>query len=146
MKSDKIKQKAFEAIMKLQEFNLEISTFGNASAVDRDNGVFAIKRSGVPYEQLTPNNMVIVDFEGNVVEGGARPSSDTLKHAVLDKQWKGIGGIVYTHSTYATSWAQAQMDIPIYGTTHADYLIFDIPCTPFLSDEMIKGNYEYQTG
>ncbi len=146
MKYDKIKQEAFEANMKLQESNLVIFTFGNASAVDRDNGVFAIKPSGVPYEQLTPNNMVIVDFDGNVVEGGARPSSDTLTHAVLYKQWKGIGGIVHTHSTYATSWAQAQMDIPIYGTTHADHLIFDIPCTPVMSDEMIKGNYEYQTG
>ncbi len=146
MKYDKIKQEVFEANMKLQEFNLVIFTFGNASAVDRDNGVFAIKPSGVPYEQLTPNNMVVVDFEGNVVEGDARPSSDTLTHAVLYKQWKGIGGIVHTHSTYATSWAQAQMDIPIYGTTHADHLIFDIPCTPVMSDEMIKGNYEYQTG
>jgi L-ribulose-5-phosphate 4-epimerase len=108
--------------------------------------VFAIKPSGVPYEDLTPAKMVIVDFDGIIVEGSLRPSSDTQTHAVLYKHWEGIGGIVHTHSTYATAWAQSQRDIPIYGTTHADHNTVNIPCAPPMSDEMIQGNYEYQTG
>jgi len=145
-KYDKIKQEAYEANMKLNKLELVIFTFGNASAADRDEEVFAIKPSGVPYDQLSPESMVVVDFDGNVVEGSGRPSSDTPTHAVLYKQWPVTGGIVHTHSTYATSWAQAQMDIPIYGTTHADHLTSDIPCAPVMPDKMIKGNYEYQTG
>jgi L-ribulose-5-phosphate 4-epimerase len=90
--------------------------------------------------------MVIVDFDGNITEGDLRPSSDTLTHALLYKQWKNIGAIVHTHSTHATAWAQAQRDIPIFGTTHADHNTIDIPCTPPMNDEMIKGNYEYETG
>jgi L-ribulose-5-phosphate 4-epimerase len=121
-------------------------TFGNVSAVDRQLGVFAIKPSGVAYENLSPKKMVIVDFDGNTVKGDLRPSSDTKTHAVLYKQWDSIGGIVHTHSTYATAWAQSQRDIPIFGTTHADYNTVDIPCAPPMSDEMIKGNYEYETG
>jgi L-ribulose-5-phosphate 4-epimerase len=100
----------------------------------------------VPYEELKPEDMVIVDFAGETVEGRLRPSSDTQTHAVLYKHWKGISGIVHTHSTYATAWAQAQSDIPIFGTTHADHLTTDIPCAPPMSDEMIRGNYEYETG
>jgi L-ribulose-5-phosphate 4-epimerase len=121
-------------------------TFGNVSAVDRTLGVFAIKPSGVPYEELTPDKMVIVDFDANVVQGTLRPSSDTKTHAVLYKHWENIGGIVHTHSTYATAWAQAQRDIPIYGTTHADHNTVDIPCALPMSDEMIQGDYEYETG
>ena len=132
--------------MELPKLGLVLFTFGNVSAADREQGVFAIKPSGVPYAALSPENMVIVDFDGNTVEGNMRPSSDTKTHAVLYKHWEKIGGIVHTHSTYATSWAQAQRDIPIYGTTHADHNTVDIPCAPPMSDEMIQGNYEYQTG
>ena len=108
--------------------------------------MFAIKPSGVPYDELSPEKMVIVDFDGKTVKGKFRPSSDTLTHAVLYKHWENIGGIVHTHSTYATAWAQAQRDIPIFGTTHADHNTVDIPCAPPMGDEMIQGNYEYQTG
>lgn len=145
-KFDHIKQSAYEANMQLPKLGLVLFTFGNVSAVDREQGVFAIKPSGVPYEDLTPEKIVIVDFEANVVEGSLRPSSDTKTHAVLYKHWDKIGGIVHTHSTYATSWAQAQRDIPNYGTTHADHNTVDIPCAPPMSDEMIQGDYEYQTG
>lgn len=141
-----IKQLAYTANMQLPKLNLVAFTFGNVSAADRDLGVFAIKPSGVPYEELTLKKMVIVDFDGKTVEGDLRPSSDTKTHAVLYSQWDEIGGICHTHSTYATAWAQSHRDIPIYGTTHADYNTVDIPCAPPMSDEMIKGNYEYQTG
>lgn len=140
-----IKEVAYYANMELPRLNLVIFTFGNVSAADRDLGVFAIKPSGVPYAELSPGKMVIVDFDGEIVEGDLRPSSDTQTHAVLYKHWE-IGGICHTHSTYATSWAQAQRDIPIYGTTHADHNTVDIPCAPPMHDEMIKGDYEYQTG
>lgn len=143
---DHIKEEAFQANMQLPKLGLVLFTFGNVSAVDRDLGVFAIKPSGVPYEELTPDKMVIVDFEANLVEGALRPSSDTKTHAVLYSQWDKIGGIVHTHSTYATSWAQAQRDIPIFGTTHADHNTVDIPCAPPMSDDMIEGNYERETG
>lgn len=145
-KYDHIKQSAFEANMQLPKLGLVIFTFGNVSAADRALGVFAIKPSGVPYEKLSPDNMVIVDFEGNTVEGKLRPSSDTKTHAVLYKHWGNIGGIVHTHSTYATAWAQTQRDIPIYGTTHADHNTVDIPCAPPMPDSMIEGDYEYETG
>jgi L-ribulose-5-phosphate 4-epimerase len=145
-KYQKIRQEAYEANMELPQLGLVIFTFGNVSAADRQQGVFAIKPSGVPYEQLSPDNMVIVDFDGKTVEGSNRPSSDTLTHAVLYKHWDKINGIVHTHSTYATAWAQSQRDIPIFGTTHADYNTVDIPCAAPMSDDMIKGDYEYQTG
>jgi L-ribulose-5-phosphate 4-epimerase len=141
-----IQQAAYEANMQLPKLGLVLFTFGNVSAVDRAAGVFAIKPSGVPYEELTPAKMVIVDFEGAVVAGDLRPSSDTKTHAVLYKHWEGIGGIVHTHSTYATAWAQSLRDIPIFGTTHADHNTVDIPCAPPMSDEMIEGDYEYETG
>lgn len=143
---DHIRDEAFKANMQLPELGLVLFTFGNASAVDRHAGVFAIKPSGVPYNELTPDKMVVVDFDGKVVEGKLRPSSDTLTHAVLYKNWSEIGGIVHTHSTYATAWAQTQTDIPILGTTHADHVTVDIPCAPPMDDKMIKGNYEYETG
>jgi len=145
-KYDHIQQAAYQANMQLPRLGLVIFTFGNVSAVDRSMGVFAIKPSGVPYEDLSPEKMVIVDFEGKTVEGKLRPSSDTKTHAVLYKHWDSIGGIVHTHSTYATAWAQAQRDIPIFGTTHADHNTVDIPCAPPMSDDMIRGDYEYQTG
>lgn len=141
-----IQQEAYEANMQLPKLGLVLFTFGNVSAADRSLGVFAIKPSGVPYEELSPEKMVIVDFEGNTVEGAMRPSSDTKTHAVLYKHWEKINGIVHTHSVYATAWAQAQRDIPIYGTTHADHNTVDIPCAPPMSDTMIEGNYEYETG
>lgn len=145
-KYQKIREEAYAANMQLPKLGLVLFTFGNVSAADRAEGVFAIKPSGVPYEELSPENMVIVDFDGNTVDGDLRPSSDTKTHAVLYKHWDDISGIVHTHSTYATAWAQAQTDIPIFGTTHADHLTVDIPCAPPMADEMIAGNYEYETG
>lgn len=145
-KYDHIKQSAYEANMQLPKLGLVLFTFGNVSAVDRSMGVFAIKPSGVPYAELSPQEMTVVDFDGKTIEGKLRPSSDMLTHAVLYKHWEKIGGIVHTHSTYATSWAQAQRDIPIFGTTHADHNTVDIPCAPPMDDQMIKGNYEFETG
>ena len=134
-----LKQACYEANMQLPKLGLVLFTFGNASVVDRERSVFAIKPSGVPYAALTPDDIVIVDFEGNAVEGSKRPSSDTKTHALLFKQWPEIGGIVHTHSTYATAWAQAQLDIPILGTTHADHLTADVPCAPpAISDQAIS--------
>lgn len=141
-----LKEEAYLANKQLPELGLVLFTFGNASAVDRKEAVFAIKPSGVDYEKLRPEDMVIMDYEANVVEGKMRPSSDTKTHAVLYKHWEHIGGISHTHSTYATSWAQTQWDIPILGTTHADHLTTDVPCAPPMSDDMIKGDYEYETG
>lgn len=132
--------------MQLPKLGLVLFTFGNVSAADRELGVFAIKPSGVPYDELSPEKMVIVDFNGKTIEGDLRPSSDTLTHAVLYKCWEHINGIVHTHSTYATAWAQSQRSIPIFGTTHADHLTTDIPCAPPMDDKMISGDYEYQTG
>ncbi len=114
-----IKQAAYDANMQLPKLGLVIFTFGNVSAADRSLKVFAIKPSGIPYEELTPDKMVVIDFDSNIVEGDLRPSSDTKTHAVLYKHWQSIGGISHTHSLYATAWAQAQRDIPIFGTTHA---------------------------
>lgn len=145
-KYEAIKQAAYDANMQLPALGLVLFTFGNVSVADRTEKVFAIKPSGVPYEDLTPAKMVIVDFNGNTIEGELRPSSDTKTHAVLYKHWENIGSIVHTHSTYATAWAQAQKDVPIFGTTHADHTTVNIPCAPPMSDEMIKGDYETETG
>ncbi len=145
-KYETIQQSAYEANMQLPKLGLVLFTFGNVSAADRSLGVFAIKPSGVAYEELTPDKMVIVDFDGKTVQGNLRPSSDTLTHAVLYKHWQNIGGIAHTHSEYATAWAQSQRSIPVFGTTHADHTTADIPCAPPMSDEMIQGNYEYETG
>ena len=141
-----IREAAYHANMQLPELGLVLFTFGNASAADHKAGVFAIKPSGVPYADLSPENMVIVNFDGQTVEGHLRPSSDTLTHAVLYQNWSDIGGIVHTHSTYGTAWAQAQRDIPIMGTTHADHCTVDIPCAPPMADHCIEGNYERETG
>jgi L-ribulose-5-phosphate 4-epimerase len=141
-----LKQACYEANMQLPKLGLVLFTFGNASVVDRQNRVFAIKPSGVPYETLRPEDIVIVDFQNNVMEGTKRPSSDTKTHALLYAHWENIGGIVHTHSTYATAWAQTQLDIPILGTTHADHLTVDVPCAPPMADQLIQGDYEHQTG
>lgn len=141
-----LKQAAFEANMQLPALNLVLFTFGNVSVADRSKQVFAIKPSGIPYESLSADKMVIVDFDGNTIEGDLRPSSDTKTHAVLYKHWENIGAIVHTHSTYATAWAQSLRDIPIFGTTHADHNTVDIPCAAPMDDAMIAGNYEYETG
>lgn len=141
-----LKEECYEANMELNALGLVIYTFGNVSAVDRSSGVFAIKPSGVPYEHLKPEDMVILDYDNNVVEGSMRPSSDTKTHSYLYKNWENIGGVAHTHALYSVSWAQAQKDIPIFGTTHADHLTQDIPCAPPMSDDLIEGNYEHNTG
>ncbi|HEU4791392.1 MAG TPA: L-ribulose-5-phosphate 4-epimerase [Flavobacterium sp.] len=141
-----LKQECYEANMQLNALNLVVYTFGNVSAVDRKNGVFAIKPSGVPYEDLKPEDIVIVDFDNNIIEGSMRPSSDTKTHAYLYKNWPNIGGVAHTHATYSVAWAQSQRDIPIFGTTHADHLTSDIPCAAPMADSLIEGNYEHNTG
>lgn len=141
-----LKGECYEANMQLDALGLIIYTFGNVSAVNREKGVFAIKPSGVPYAELQPEDIVIMDFENNIIEGEMRPSSDTKTHAFLYKNWEDIGGIAHTHATYSVAWAQAQKDIPIFGTTHADHLTKDVPCAPPMRDELIEGNYEHNTG
>ena len=141
-----LKEECFEANMMLPKLGLVLFTFGNVSAVSRENAVFAIKPSGVPYEILKMEDIVIMDYDAKVVEGKMRPSSDTKTHAQLYKYWNDIGGITHTHSTYAVAWAQAGFDIPIFGTTHADHTHRDIPCAKVLTDEMIRGDYEFETG
>lgn len=141
-----LKQRCYQANMLLPELDLVIYTFGNVSAVDRNKKVFAIKPSGVPYDQLTADDMVIVDLDNKIIEGDMQPSSDTKTHAYLYKSWESIGGIAHTHATYSVAWAQAQKDIPIFGTTHADHLTEDIPCAPPMDDDAIAGNYEQMTG
>lgn len=141
-----LKQECYEANMELKTLGLVIYTFGNVSAVDRDNKVFAIKPSGVPYEDLKAEDMVISDFDNTIIEGSFRPSSDTKTHAYLYKNWDFVGGIAHTHALYSVSWAQAQRAIPIYGTTHADHLTEDIPCATPMRDDLIKGSYEHNTG
>jgi L-ribulose-5-phosphate 4-epimerase len=145
-KYKQIQEEACDANRRLPELGLIVLNFGNVSVGDRKEGVFAIKPSGVPYEELRPRKMVIVDFEGKTVSGKLRPSSDTRTHALLYKHWPAIGSVVHTHSTYATAWAQAQREIPLYGTTHADHYTGPIPCAPPMEDHMIAGDYEYQTG
>ncbi|GGG42141.1 L-ribulose-5-phosphate 4-epimerase [Croceivirga lutea] len=141
-----LKQECFEANLQLHTLGLVIYTFGNVSTVDHDKGVFAIKPSGVPYTNLRPDDMVVIDFDNMVVEGALKPSSDTKTHCYLYKNWEHIGGIAHTHAMYSVSWAQAQKDIPIFGTTHADHLTKDIPCTSPMDDDLIVGNYEHNTG
>ena len=143
---EKLKQKVYEANMLLPRYGLVTFTWGNVSGVDRDKELFVIKPSGVPYENLRPGDMVVVDFDGNKVEGTMNPSSDTPTHAWLYKKFGKIGGIVHTHSTYATSWAQAGRSIPCYGTTHADYYYGEVPCLRSLTKEEIEEAYELNTG
>ena len=141
-----IRREAYEANLALPRHGLINLTFGNASAADRDKGVFAIKPSGVDYDDLSPENMVIVDFDGKIVEGNLRPSSDTPTHRCLLMAFEGIGGVVHTHSTKATAFAQAGKPIPNFGTTHADYFYGEIPVTRKMTPEEIASAYEWETG
>ena len=143
---EELKQKVYEANMMLPAYGLVTFTWGNVSAVDREKGLFVIKPSGVDYDKLKPEDMVVVDLDGNKVEGSMNPSSDTPTHAVLYKEFKTLGGIVHTHSSYATSWAQSGRSIPCYGTTHADYYYGEIPCLRVLNAQEIEEAYEYNTG
>lgn len=141
-----LKQECYEANMQLPELGLVIYTFGNVSSIDRATGVYAIKPSGVDYNTLNWQDIVIIDLENNIIDGSMRPSSDSKTHMVLYNAFENIGGIVHTHSTYAVAWAQAKRAVPIYGTTHADHLPCDIPCTEVMADEKISGDYEKETG
>lgn len=141
-----IREKAFECNRQIPDLGLAIYTFGNVSAFDLDLGVLAIKPSGVLYGDLSPESMVVVDLDNKVVDGTLRPSSDTRTHVVLYRSFEGIGGVVHTHSTYAVAWAQAMRPIPIYGTTHADHVAGEVPCTAVMGDDKIKGDYETETG
>ena len=143
---DALKHQVWEGNMELPFRNLVIYTFGNVSGIDREQGIFAIKPSGVPYEELTPESMVLVDMDNRIVEGRLNPSSDTRTHTVLYRSFPNIGGIVHTHSPYATAWAQAVRPIPCLGTTHADHVPGEIPCTVVISDGCICGDYEEETG
>lgn len=143
---EELKQKVYEANMDLPKRGLVTYTWGNVSGIDRKDGLFVIKPSGVEYECLKPEDMVVMDLEGNKVEGRYQPSSDTPTHLELYKACPEVGGIVHTHSPWATSWAQACRSIPCYGTTHADYFYGGIPCTRSLTGEEIEGAYEKNTG
>ena len=141
-----LKEKVFRANLDLVKHGLVIFTWGNVSAIDRETNLVVIKPSGVSYEEMKAEDMVVVDLEGNIVEGKLKPSSDTATHLVLYKAFPELGGIVHTHSSFATSWAQAGRNIPCYGTTHADYMYGEIPCVRCLSEEEIQGAYEENTG
>ena len=143
---EKIKEKAYEANMMLYKLGIAPFTWGNASECDRENRVFAIKPSGVEYAELTPDMMVIVDFDGNKVEGEYNPSSDTATHAVLYRNFPDIGGVVHSHSVNAVAFAQAGSAIPALGTTHADFCFGDVPCARELTSDEVNGEYEKSTG
>lgn len=141
-----LKQKVFQANLDLVKHGLVIFTWGNVSGIDRESGLVVIKPSGVDYDTMKVSDMVVVDLDGNVVEGDLRPSSDTPTHLALYKAFSEIGGVVHTHSTYATAWAQAGIDLPNIGTTHADYFHQAIPCTADMTEAEVKGEYELETG
>lgn len=141
-----LKRQVYEANMLLPKYGLVTFTWGNVSAIDMESGLFVIKPSGVEYESMKPEDMVVMDLNGNRVEGKLRPSSDTPTHLELYKAFPEIGGIVHTHSSYATSWAQAGRSIPCYGTTHADYIYGEVPCVRCLTKEEIDEAYETNTG
>lgn len=143
---EQLKKEVYEANMLLPRYNLVTFTWGNVSGIDRESGLFVIKPSGVDYDKLRPEDMVVVDLDGNRVEGEMNPSSDTATHVELYKAFPNIGGIVHTHSPWATSWAQAGRGIPCYGTTHADYMYGEIPCVRNLTREEIEEAYEKNTG
>lgn len=143
---ESLKQKVYEANMELPKRGLITYTWGNVSGIDRETGYFVIKPSGVDYDLLKPEDMVVMDLEGNKIEGHLNPSSDTPTHIELYKAYPEIGGVVHTHSPWATSWAQACRYIPCYGTTHADYFYGDIPCARLLTENEIEENYEKNTG
>ena len=141
-----LRERVYRANRELNARGLVVYTFGNASGIDRKSGMVAIKPSGVDYGNLAPDNMVLMDLDGTVVEGTYNPSSDTKTHLVLYRAFDDIGGVVHTHSRYATAWAQARKDLPAYGTTHADYFYGDVPCTDVISNERIRRDYEEETG
>lgn len=143
---DELKAKVFKANMDLPKYGLVTFTWGNVSEIDRESGLVVIKPSGISYEVMCVSDMVVVDLNGKVVEGNLNPSSDTPTHLELYKAFDNIGGIVHTHSSYATSWAQAGRSIPCYGTTHADYFYGEIPCARSLNKEEIDEAYEKNTG
>lgn len=143
---EQLKKDVYKANLELKEQGLVIYTWGNVSGIDRESNLVVIKPSGVNYEKMTMDDMVVIDLDGNVIEGNLRPSSDTPTHLALYKKYDTIGGVVHTHSEWATSWAQAGLDIPCYGTTHADYFYGSIPCTRKLTQEEVKGKYELETG
>ena len=147
---EELKKRVYEANMLLPKYGLVTFTWGNVSEIDRETGLFAIKPSGVDYDKLTPDDMVIVDLNGNKVEGRYNPSSDTATHVELHKAFPNIGGVVHTHSRWATIWAQAGRDIPAYGTTHGDYFYGPVPCTrrmtPAEIGDDVSGEYEKETG
>lgn len=143
---DELKEQVCRANLDLVTHGLVIFTWGNVSGIDREKGLVVIKPSGVSYDNMKPEDMVILDLDGNIIEGKYKPSSDTATHLVLYRNFKNIGGIVHTHSEWATSWAQAGKGIPAVGTTHADYFYGEIPCTRKMTDEEIKGEYELETG
>ncbi len=143
---EELKAKVCKANLELVGHGLVIFTWGNVSAIDRGTGLVVIKPSGVSYDNMKPEDMVVVDLEGKIVEGTLNPSSDTPTHLALYRAWPEIGGVVHTHSTYATAWAQAGMDIPNIGTTHSDYFHNAIPCTADMTEEEVKGAYELETG
>lgn len=143
---DSLKKRVYDANMLLPSFGLAPFTWGNASEIDRDAGILAIKPSGVPYEELSWEMMVLVDLSGQIIDSTYHPSSDTATHIELYKAFPEIGGVVHTHSKHAVTFAQAGRDIPAYGTTHADFAFGDIPCTDALTDEEINGEYEKNTG
>ncbi len=143
---EELKKQVYEANMLLPKYDLVTFTWGNVSGIDRESGLFVIKPSGVPYEELTVDDMVVMDLNGNRVEGKYNPSSDTATHLELYKAFPKLGGIVHTHSSYATSWAQAGRSIPCYGTTHADYFYGEIPCVRCLNQDEIESAYEENTG
>lgn len=143
---EELKKKVYEANMELQEKKLVIYTWGNVSEIDREKGLVVIKPSGVEYDTMKPEDMVVVDLQGNIIEGNYRPSTDTPTHLVLYNKYPEIGGVVHTHSEWATTFAQAGIDIPAFGTTHADYFYGEIPCTRELTDDEINGEYEKETG
>ena len=141
-----LKEEVFQANLDLVKHGLVVFTWGNVSAIDRSSGLVVIKPSGVSYESMKAEDMVVVNLEGKVIEGYYKPSSDTPTHIVLYKAFPETGGIVHTHSMFATAWAQAGLDIPNIGTTHADYFHDDIPCTGDMTEAEVKGAYEYETG
>jgi len=143
---EELKEKVFRANLALVEHGLVIFTWGNVSGIDRESGLVVIKPSGVSYDTMKASDMVVVDLDGKVVEGDLNPSSDTPTHLALYKACPEIGGVVHTHSTYATAWAQAGIDIPNIGTTHADYFHMGIPCTADMTEAEVKGEYEKETG
>jgi L-ribulose-5-phosphate 4-epimerase len=145
-KYKQLKEEVYEANMEIPKNNLAIYTFGNVSAIDRQKGIVGIKPSGVPYKDLKPKDIVILDLEGIIIEGKMRPSSDTKTHILLYKNFENIGGICHTHATYSVAWSQAVKPIPNLGTTHADHLTPSVPVTEIMSDAMILGDYELETG